>query len=155
MRTPSCKIFPCTLTAGRLMLTRLCELTNQRVSFAFETTLSGRGYRPWLIEMRSVGYDIQLDFLWLPEAHQSIQRVAKRVQLGGHNIPTEVIQRRHRKGLANFFQICRPLLDRWTLFNNTQLPPQRIAEECDGTLRVYDLEQFAGAEKLPEANSHE
>lgn len=143
------------MAAGRLMIARLRELMNQRVSFALETTLSGLSYRPWLAEMRAAGYEIQLDFLWLPEARQSIQRVARRVQLGGHNIPTDVIQRRHRKGLKNLFRVYRPLLHRWTLFNNTESPPQRIAEELNGNLRVYDLQQFAEIEKLMESNGHE
>src|SRR5690348_13581164 len=34
--------------AGRIMLERLDDLARQQVSFAFETTLSGRAYAPWL-----------------------------------------------------------------------------------------------------------
>ena len=36
------------LPAGRVMLARLRELTRQRVSFAFETTLASRSFAPWL-----------------------------------------------------------------------------------------------------------
>ena len=51
------------MAAGRLMLARLRDLFAQRQSFAFETTLSGRAYRPLLTETKAAGYRIELDFV--------------------------------------------------------------------------------------------
>lgn len=131
------------VAAGRLMLTKLRELFDRRESFAFETTLSGRAYRLLLAEMKAAGYRIELDFLWLPEPEQSISRVARRVVAGGHHIPEEVIRRRHAKGLRNLFQVYRPLLDRWTLYENTDSRALTIAQEESGDLVVWDVEEFA------------
>lgn len=131
------------VAAGRLMLTRLRELFDRRESFAFETTLSGRAYRLLLAEMKAAGYRIELDFLWLPEPERSIDRVAERVVQGGHHIPEDVIRRRHSKGLRNLFQIYRPLLDQWTLHDNSLSPTQLIAWEEDGDLTILDLDGFA------------
>jgi predicted ABC-type ATPase len=36
------------ISAGRIMLARIRELAEHRVSFAFETTLSSRSFAPWL-----------------------------------------------------------------------------------------------------------
>src|SRR5437867_42681 len=52
------------IRAGRILLARLAELVEQRENFAFETTLSGRGYAGFLREARSAGYRVHLDFLW-------------------------------------------------------------------------------------------
>lgn len=44
--------------AGRLLLERIQELVKNRVSFGFETTLSGRTYFRLLCEMRVSGYRV-------------------------------------------------------------------------------------------------
>src|SRR5881227_2092204 len=41
------------IEAGRLMLRRLHELSEQRQSFAFETTLAARSYAPWIRRLQS------------------------------------------------------------------------------------------------------
>ena len=53
------------LTAGRVMLARLHELAEQRVSFAFETTLASRTFAPWLRDLKASGYAVHLFFLFL------------------------------------------------------------------------------------------
>lgn len=136
------------IAAGRLMITRLRELSARRESFAFETTLSGRAYVPFLKDLRAAGYRIELDFLWLPFPEQSITRVAKRVTQGGHHIPTDVIHRRHSKGLRNLFEIYRHLLDRLTIFDNTVSPTREIAIEEGGSLMVLDFKAFAVIEQI-------
>src|SRR5262245_60452014 len=48
------------VAAGRLMLARLRELGRQRKTFAFETTLAGRAYAPWLDGLLGQGYEFDL-----------------------------------------------------------------------------------------------
>lgn len=47
------------IDAGRVMLKRLRELAEQKVSFAFETTLATKSYAPWLADLRRNGYSIK------------------------------------------------------------------------------------------------
>jgi predicted ABC-type ATPase len=56
--------------AGRLMLQRIQELADRGESFAFETTLSGRGFARAIPGWQSLGYRVELYFLSLasPEA---------------------------------------------------------------------------------------
>lgn len=143
------------VAAGRLMIAKLRELFARRDDFAFETTLSGRAYRLLLTEMKSAGYRVELDFLWLPVPEKSIDRVAERVVQGGHHIPEDVIRRRHPKGLKNLFQIYRPLIDRWTLHDNTAAPSHKIASETNGDLVIFDLEAFAKIEQIVESSADE
>jgi predicted ABC-type ATPase len=121
------------------MLTRLHELAEQRVSFAFETTLASRSFAPWLRELRAAGYEIHLLFLWLPSADFALDRVAERVRSGGHNVPAEAVRRRHRVGLRNFFRLYEPLLSGWVVYDNSGPKPRLIAERLlPEPPRVYD-----------------
>ena len=70
-------------------------------SFAFETTLSGRGYARMIPRWKEQGYWVQLIFLRLPSPEAAIARVKQRVEMGGHNIPDEDIHRRFYAGWRN------------------------------------------------------
>ena len=49
-----------TIRAGKLLLTRIRELSEARRDFGFETTLSGRTYVKTLKDMKTAGYRIVL-----------------------------------------------------------------------------------------------
>jgi predicted ABC-type ATPase len=51
--------------AGRMMLDEMHAFANRRVSFAFETILSGRGYLPFLRRLKAEGYQVHIFFLSL------------------------------------------------------------------------------------------
>ena len=110
--------------AGRLMLRRIAELTDQRTTFAIETTLGGRGHAQRLRRLKNeFGYQVELIFVWLPTADFAVQRVANRVQQGGHGIPEQVIRRRFDQGIKNFAQHYAPIADRWAIIDGTWYPP--------------------------------
>jgi predicted ABC-type ATPase len=111
------------LRAGRLMLEEIERHVTQRVSFAFETTLSGRGYARLIPQWRAQGYRVELFFLSLPNAEAAIARVAERVRQGGHDIPEATIRRRFDAGLTNLRQLYAPLVHSWALYDNAgELP---------------------------------
>lgn len=114
------------LAAGRIMLRRLRDLARQRVSFAFETTLSSRSFAPWIRELLQTGYTFHLVFLWLPSVDFAIQRVANRVRLGGHDIPEDTIRRRYLAGLRHFFALYQPLATSWRLYDNSSPTGSRL-----------------------------
>jgi predicted ABC-type ATPase len=125
------------IAAGRVMLTRLRELADQRVSFAFETTLASRSFAPWLRDLS--GYDVQLVFLWLPSAEFALDRVADRVRMGGHNVPADTVRRRYRTGLLNFFGLYMPMASAWRLYDGSSPSPRLVAESlASQPVRVYD-----------------
>ena len=133
--------------AGRLMLRRLRELAGRGEDFSFETTLSGRAYAPLLREMRAAGYQIRLDFLWIPSLDVTRNRVRQRVAKGGHDIPDEVQLRRFHLGVRNLAELYRPLVQRWRLLENTGESPYLVAEEQDGRLSVADVPLLARIER--------
>ena len=109
--------------AGRLMLAEIDRLAGEGRSFAFETTLSGRGYLRRIDRWRSMGYRVTLLFLSLPSPEDAVARVRGRVQQGGHYIPEDVIRRRFASGLANLRAVYAERVDSWVLFNNTGRAP--------------------------------
>jgi predicted ABC-type ATPase len=108
------------IAAGRVVLKRLDELAEKRISFAFESTLASRSFAPWIGNLVESGYEFHLVFLWLPSADLAVQRVADRVRMGGHGIPEETIRRRYTAGLRNFFRLYQPLATTWEILDNSK-----------------------------------
>ena len=128
--------------AGRLMLERIKELSAAREDFGFETTLSGRGYARLLTEMSQSGYRVVLFFLWLSSADLAVERVANRVVQGGHSVAEDDVRRRYASGLRNLFQLYRPRVDAWLLYDARHLPPALIAREEDGVFTAIQADLF-------------
>jgi predicted ABC-type ATPase len=122
------------IEAGRLMLQRIETLAEVREDFGFETTLAGRSWRPLLERLKEQGYRLHAFFLWLPEPELALARIEERVRAGGHSVPEEVVRRRFRRGLRNFFQLYAPILDAWAIFDGSAKSPDVVA------MWVADLE---------------
>ncbi|MCX7123541.1 MAG: zeta toxin family protein [Gammaproteobacteria bacterium] len=110
----------------RLMLQEMAAATLARESFAFETTLSGLSYIQHIKKWQKLGYHVSLFFLSLNSVEMAIDRVAQRVQQGGHNIPEEVVRRRFTAGLNNFKQRYRLIVNAWALYDNSRDEPNLI-----------------------------
>lgn len=130
------------LEAGRIMLKKIEELSAQKDTFAFETTLSGRGYLSLFKRLRAGGYRIHLIFLWLPRVELAIQRVKDRVQRGGHSVPEADVRRRFDRGVRNLLTEYNGLVDTWGLFDNSGSMPQLIATAEDGVVTAVDAPLF-------------
>ena len=137
------------LQAGRLMIERVMHLMKEGQDFAFETTLATRSYVKLIKKAQSVGYFVSLIFFSLPTPEQAVQRVARRVSQGGHNIPTDVIYRRYDAGLRNFFQLYSPLVDFWSLYDNNICPTFRIASgwRQSEKMDVVDAQRYYGMQQ--------
>jgi predicted ABC-type ATPase len=132
------------MKAGKIMLEHVHELADDRVDFAFETTLASRTFAPWIEKLKATGYRFHLYFLCLPNPELAIQRVRDRVSAGGHHVPDDTVRRRHRRGLSNFFHLFRPLADSWQLFDNTVPNNSRLIAEGSGTMdNVLDQQTWS------------
>ncbi|MDQ3045894.1 MAG: zeta toxin family protein [Chloroflexota bacterium] len=118
--------------AGRVMLRRLQELTRERADLAFESTLAGRSAHRLLTAMRTDGYDVHIFYLWLPTPDLAVARVRFRVELGGHDVPDEVIRRRFWKSLVNFDRLYRPVATSWRLFDASVVAGQSLIARGTG-----------------------
>ncbi len=107
------------IRAGKIMLQEVQACFQRGESFAIETTLSGKGYLKHIKRWREAGYQVSLIFLSLNDVNISIERVAKRVAQGGHNIPTAVIKRRFKSGLELFHSHYKQTVNQWLLYDNS------------------------------------
>lgn len=130
------------LQAGRVMLTRLHQLAANREDFAFETTLSSKTFAPWIKQLKADGYRFHLVFLTLPSPELSIERVAERVRMGGHDVPAATIRRRYRGGIRNFFDMYQRMADGWRVYDNTETAPRLIASGS-GTAVEYVADELS------------
>lgn len=124
------------------MLGKINELAAQRRTFAFETTLSGRGYLALFRRLKREGYRIHVVFLWLPRVELAIQRVKDRVHRGGHSVPEPDIRRRFARGVGNLLTEYHAVVDTWGLFDNSGNNPLPIAEADNGKVIVADAPLF-------------
>jgi len=110
------------------MLMRINELLGAGVDFAFETTLATRSYVSLVKEAQAAGYKVTLLFIWLDSPETAIQRVARRVAKGGHNIAQDVVKRRYYRGISNLIALFIPVTDTWMVVNSTNVVIEPIAE---------------------------
>lgn len=140
------------IDAGRLMLQRISFLMQKKETFAVETTLSTRSYESLIHKAHKAGYQVVLIFFWLSSPEVAKQRVARRVEEGGHNIPEDVIRRRYYAGLKNLFGIYSHIVDRWVIIDNNTCPSVVVAEMENGINRIHDFDRY---QRIMEGAHHE
>lgn len=128
--------------ASEFLLKRIDELVAARATFSFETTLAARSYRTSILEWRRLGYRVVLHFIWLPSPELAIQRVAKRVREGGHNIPEAVVRRRYARGLVNLFDLYIPIVTTVCVYDGASFPPAPISEIEGEKKQVLDYHRW-------------
>ncbi len=110
------------------MIQHINECIRKNESFAFEATLSGKGYRKKINEWKRQGYEIVIYFFKLPSVDFAIERVKLRVAKGGHNVPEQDIRRRYERSWDNFNTLYKPLADSWAIFDTSGDIPAIISE---------------------------
>ncbi len=124
--------------AGKLVLQQIKEFAERNVDFGFETTLAGKTYLRKFQELRKRGYRLHLFFLWIPGPELALARIKERVAEGGHNVPVEDVKRRFERSVVNFFNVYRPLLNTWLLFDNSGRAPRLIVQKGNLHIDIRD-----------------
>lgn len=130
------------VAAGRLLLREFATCVGHGVSFALESTLSGRAQARMIREAKAAGFWIELHYVWLPSADLAIQRVADRVARGGHHVPEEDVRRRYRRSLENFLEVYLPLADHWEVWRNDGDCHTKVAHSIEHDARFVASEVF-------------
>ena len=130
------------VTASRYMLKKLQYLFVRREDFCIETTLATRSLIKTVRRAQDQGYFVTVVYLWLRSPEIAIQRVAARVEAGGHEVPPDVIRRRYYTGLQYFFDIYSPVCDKWMLVDNSDTKFNIVAEGTRKGMTVRDLDLY-------------
>jgi predicted ABC-type ATPase len=104
------------------------ELVKQRESFVFETVFSDPAgdKLAFLKDAAAAGYTVILCFIGISGPATSEQRVAMRVSQGGHDVPTDKLQTRFPRILANLRSALRELPHVWVFDNDDLRHPFRL-----------------------------
>ena len=100
---------------GVRLLRRAIE---QRLDFAFETTLGANTVPRLLAQAASQSIEIYVWYIGLSSPELHIQRVRSRVRRGGHDIPAEYIHRRYERSRLNLIELL-PRLTALRLYDNS------------------------------------
>lgn len=130
------------MQAGRIMLARMDELLQKGETFAFETTLATKSYKQKIEWAQANGYKVTLLFFWLDSPNIAKKRVAQRVAEGGHNIPSQTIERRYHSGITQLITTYMDMIERYYIFDNSEGESVLIAEKYEGEELVFDIEIF-------------
>ncbi|MCH7398313.1 zeta toxin family protein [Belliella sp. DSM 107340] len=128
------------IEAGRFMLKRIKKLLESGENFAFETTLSTRSYVQFVERAKELNCQVTCLFFWLDSDDLAVSRVARRVKEGGHHIPEDVIRRRYKSGLENFFRLFLPKVDNWLFVNNSGDTYEIVAEGGVNNISINNKE---------------
>jgi predicted ABC-type ATPase len=108
------------IRSARMMIDRIDRLAAAGADFMFETTLATLTYAQKIPTWRRSGYLVTLIYLRLPSVEASLDRVRRRVEIGGHAIPPENIRRRFGRSAAYLENIYKPIIDKWYICDSLE-----------------------------------
>ncbi len=106
------------ISAAREVLARIEQYLAERVSFAVETTLAGKGHLDVLARAKALRYEVRLVYICLDTPELSLNRVHGRVRRGGHFVPDADVRRRYARSIANS-SIALRLADTAEFYDNS------------------------------------
>lgn len=112
--------------AEELARERMKLLIQEKKDFIIESNLSKSSDYEWIALMRKNGYDTVLFFMGTDSVKINIERVHRRVQEGGHDIPEPIIEQRYRMGLT-YLKSNVLLFSKATLFDASMGRLQKLA----------------------------
>ena len=130
------------IMASRYMLKKIDYLFERREDFCLETTLATRSLVKMVRSAQEKGYFVTVIYFWLNSPDMAVERVAKRVAAGGHNIPEETIRRRYNVGLNYFFNVYMPVCDKWILADNSEPPFKLVAEGSKKGMQIRQTQLY-------------
>lgn len=128
-------------SVGRVLFDQMHDIFLAHNSFLLETTLSGKFPIRLIQNARAAGYTIDFSYVVLSSVEQNLARVRNRVACGGHDVPENVIRRRHNKSLFNF-DVAYKLADSWKLYDNAGNKCCLVARGFGDTVDVIEPEIY-------------
>lgn len=100
---------------GRRLLERAID---ERLDFAFETTLGGRTIAELLHRAAADDIMVKVWFVGLDSVDRHLERIRRRVARGGHDIPEAKVRERYRRSRENLIRLL-PVLATLRVFDNS------------------------------------
>ncbi|MBB4236950.1 zeta toxin family protein [Rhizobium esperanzae] len=126
--------------AAEIALDKIAEMLETRQSFIFETTLSSAHSIRLMRKAKAGGFTVGLYYTALDSVETNIERVRQRVLKGGHDIPEDVIRRRHRGSFVKLSEALK-IADEVLLVDNSDLEPHVVFEITSGEVQSFDIDE--------------
>lgn len=105
------------IAGGKAAIERIDNALSRGLSFTQETTLSGVRTEKTMQRAKESGYTVRLYYVGLDTVDESLKRIENRVAKGGHDIPTQDVQRRFTSRFQDLIRIL-PYCDEAVFFDN-------------------------------------
>ncbi|HWQ85412.1 AAA family ATPase [Brevundimonas sp.] len=102
-----------------------------------ETVLSTPKYRDVVAEARRYGFAVRMIFVFLDEVDLNVERVAIRVEKGGHSVPEDKIRDRRRRSFEQFGWFLKEA-DRVEAYDNSGADPRLVLSKHGDELWIED-----------------
>lgn len=125
------------IKAGRIALKLRKDCIEKNIDFNQETTLTGKNIIKVIKDIKKKRYTLHLYYIGVESPDISKERIKNRVAKGGHDIPTDIIEKRYIETLENIKEIL-PLVDYAKIYDNTNNYKLCYAKFSDLYLKVCD-----------------
>lgn len=122
------------IQAGKKLLSMQKECFEKGLSFNRETTLSSKEIFNTVLFAKEQGYTIHLRYIGVNSPEIAKQRIAQRIQRGGHGVSEGTIERRFFSSKENFVKIF-PYCDTVNIYDNSGSKIEIIACYKNGQLQ--------------------
>lgn len=127
--------------AGRETLRLVADVIKNRIDFTRESTLSGQEILRSINNAKAADFETNLVYVGLENVNLSIQRVATRVESGGHDISLDAVRRRYEKSIRNLVKACN-IADNVIFFDNSSSNGYRpLAQIISGRISWLSFER--------------
>ena len=93
------------IESARFALFMYSLAIRSNLNVCMESTLSGHGTMQRIIEAKQSGYFVIGYFIGLNDVEINLNRIAKRVSAGGHNIAEQAVRRRYQESVTNLLKV--------------------------------------------------
>jgi predicted ABC-type ATPase len=114
----NCSVEDANSLAWQVGKRKLEEAIRDRVSHAFESTLSGSTIPGLLVEAARAGFRVMIWYVGLATPEQHVERVRRRVAAGGHDIPETLIRQRWNRSRQHVVDLI-PFVAELKVFDNS------------------------------------
>jgi predicted ABC-type ATPase len=130
--------------AARFALSRIDHLIGSAATFALETTLSGKAQMRLIEAAHDAGFAVNLLYFSVRSPETCLERIARRVTEGGHDVPEQIVRRRFARSLANlpaYLAAC----DLWRVFEASGPTPLLALEGRRANVTYSDEDRLRDA----------
>jgi predicted ABC-type ATPase len=130
--------------AATIALSRVAHFIASGSTFALETTLSGKAQMRLLREARRAGLATSLLYFSVRTPEICLERIARRVAEGGHDVPADIVRRRFVRSSANLPGYLA-LSDLWRIYEASGPAPALALEGHRTSVTYRDEDQLRAA----------